>query len=316
MASTSTRSRVTPGISSEIVSRRPNSRFTNVDLPTFCRPITATFGRRAVIANSSGIRSRTMAIASRSVSSTVRSLVSRTIASAAGSNGFTFASFVSRRQERLLDLVRVGDPSLLRAPLAPLVRLRGQEQLDGRVREDDRADVSTLDHRAREAERTLTLTHQGTDLRVTGDVRHLTLDAVAHEGGGRCGTLDLDLRGDAGGQAEPQPRHQPGERRAVVGVDVLVERGERQRSIHDARVDVGQAQRLRQPTCQRALPGPGRTVDRDDVELRHVASSTEAPSARMASTNPGNDTSAASMPSISLGPSAASAPTANAIASR
>ena len=37
---------------------------------------------------------------------------------------------------------------------------------------------------------------------------------------------------------------------------------------------------------------------------------------RMASTNPGNDTSAASMPSISLGPSAASAPTANAIASR
>ena len=36
----------------------------------------------------------------------------------------------------------------------------------------------------------------------------------------------------------------------------------------------------------------------------------------MASTNPGNDTSAASMPSTSLGPSAASAATANAIAIR
>ena len=45
-------------------------------------------------------------------------------------------------------------------------------------------------------------------------------------------------------------------------------------------------------------------------------SSTDAPSARRVSRNPGNDTSAASMPWISLGESAARAATANAIASR
>ncbi len=45
VVSSSTRSRVTPGISWAIASRRPNSRFTSVDFPTFCRPTTATAGR-------------------------------------------------------------------------------------------------------------------------------------------------------------------------------------------------------------------------------------------------------------------------------
>jgi len=56
-------------------------------------------------------------------------------------------------EQRLLDLVRVRDPSLFRASLAPLIRLGDQEQFEGGVREDDRPDVSTLDHRARKAER-------------------------------------------------------------------------------------------------------------------------------------------------------------------
>ena len=43
-ASYLTRSRVTPGVSSTIASLRPIMRFTSVDLPTFGRPITATFG--------------------------------------------------------------------------------------------------------------------------------------------------------------------------------------------------------------------------------------------------------------------------------
>ncbi len=248
-------------------------------------------------------RSRTMAIASRSVSSTVRSLVSRTMASAAGSNGFTFASFVSRRSSASSTSSGSVDPSLLRASLPALVRLRGQEQLDGRVGEDDRADVSTLDHRAREAERTLTFTHQGADLRVTGDVRHLTLDPVAHERGGRRGTLDLDLgrgRRSTGRTSTSTSTGRARRRR----------RGRRPRSSAasvSARymmpvLTYGRPSASARPRASVLLPGPRRSVDRDDPQPRHVASSTDAPSARMASTNPGNDTSAASMPSISLGP--------------
>ena len=43
-ASTALRSRVTPGCSSTIASRRPRMRFTSVDLPTLGRPTTATTG--------------------------------------------------------------------------------------------------------------------------------------------------------------------------------------------------------------------------------------------------------------------------------
>ena len=43
-ASYDTRSRVTPGTSCTTASRRPRIRFTNVDLPTFGRPTTATTG--------------------------------------------------------------------------------------------------------------------------------------------------------------------------------------------------------------------------------------------------------------------------------
>ena len=40
----SMRSRVTPAVSSAMASRRPESRFTRVDFPTFGRPTTATTG--------------------------------------------------------------------------------------------------------------------------------------------------------------------------------------------------------------------------------------------------------------------------------
>ncbi len=46
-ASSILRSRVTPGFSSTIASRRPTNRFTSVDLPTFGRPTTATTGSEA-----------------------------------------------------------------------------------------------------------------------------------------------------------------------------------------------------------------------------------------------------------------------------
>ena len=39
------RSRVTPGVSSTIATRRPMARLKKVDFPTFGRPTTATTGR-------------------------------------------------------------------------------------------------------------------------------------------------------------------------------------------------------------------------------------------------------------------------------
>src|ERR1019366_1264689 len=48
-ASSVLRSRVPPGLSSTIVSRRPTIRLTSVDLPTLGRPTTATTGRPDLI---------------------------------------------------------------------------------------------------------------------------------------------------------------------------------------------------------------------------------------------------------------------------
>ena len=45
VASASRRSRVTPGLSSTIASRLPDSRLNSVDLPTLGRPMIATTGR-------------------------------------------------------------------------------------------------------------------------------------------------------------------------------------------------------------------------------------------------------------------------------
>ena len=100
VASSSTRSRVTPGMSWAIASRRPNSRFTSVDFPTFCRPTTATRAGCAPARSRDELRRAaraTIASAAASVSSTVEVGWCRcTTASSAGSSGFVRASRASR----------------------------------------------------------------------------------------------------------------------------------------------------------------------------------------------------------------------------
>ena len=87
-----TRSRVTPGVSSTIASRRPINRLIRVDLPTFGRPRIATIGRPKSerCDNSSQIRS--------TVSSSVSSVESICTASVAIDNGeiVRFVSISSR----------------------------------------------------------------------------------------------------------------------------------------------------------------------------------------------------------------------------
>ena len=83
-ASYFTRSRVTPGVSSTIASRLPIIRFTNVDLPTFGRPITATLGNpnKLLRVSHSQIKSTT--------SSRSSSVESSSSASSAGRRGDIF----------------------------------------------------------------------------------------------------------------------------------------------------------------------------------------------------------------------------------
>ena len=83
-ASYFTRSRVTPGVSSTIASRLPIIRFTNVDLPTLGRPITATFGNpsKFFLVSHSQIKSTT--------SSRSSSVESSSSASSAGRSGEIF----------------------------------------------------------------------------------------------------------------------------------------------------------------------------------------------------------------------------------
>ena len=83
-ASYFTRSRVTPGVSSTIASLLPIIRFTNVDFPTFGRPITATLGKpnKLFRVNHSQIKSTT--------SSKSSSVESSSRASSAGRSGEIF----------------------------------------------------------------------------------------------------------------------------------------------------------------------------------------------------------------------------------
>ena len=93
-ASYLTRSRVTPGVSSTIASRRPIIRLTSVDFPTFGRPITATLGNpnKFLRVNHSHITSTT--------SFKSNSVESNSSASSAGRRGEIFR--VESRWSRLL----------------------------------------------------------------------------------------------------------------------------------------------------------------------------------------------------------------------
>ena len=155
----------------------------------------------------------------------------------------------------------------------------------------------------RHAERTLTLAHQGPHLRVTGDVRHLTPrrgPTLSAGDGGR--TLDLELRRACRSTGRTSTStsvrratgRRPGRRPASSAASV------------SARYMIpvftyGRPSASARPRASVLLPEPAAPSIAMTRSVVTSQSSTDAPSARMASTNPGNDTSAASMPSISLG---------------
>ena len=178
VASSSTRSRVTPGI---IVGDRLPPAEEPVDqgrladvLPSHDRDAGECSWPGTAHGASSGARSATTASAARSVPSTSRSLVSITTASSAGTKGFARAS----RRIRARGARR---PPPLSAPFVhpaagALLRRCVQVDLHGRVGEHDRADVAPLHDRAVLTQGTLGCSHHGSDPGCRATARDVCLD--------------------------------------------------------------------------------------------------------------------------------------------
>src|SRR6185436_10579650 len=118
-------------------------------------------------------------------------------------------------------------------------------------------------------------------------------------------TVDPELgRSNARVELEAQRARETFERRGVLGRDPLAMGTQGERPVHQPRVHVREAELGRQPMRERALPGPGGPVDRD--HRPHAETSILAPSATNSCSNPGKDTSAASIPRTETGPRAPS----------
>ena len=137
----------------------------------------------------------------------------------------------------------------------------GQEHLDRRVGRDHRADVAALGHPVAHRHQLALLahqrlTHRGVGGHARGGLGHLGgADGVGHVpavGHDPVAQLEVDGRGRLG-------------RRAA-----LAEQLQAHRAVHRARVEVGEAQRLRRGARHRALAGPGGPVDSYDHERVRV----------------------------------------------
>ena len=179
------------------------------------------------------------------------------------------------RRERVrasVQLVPTGD---LAAPLAlsaprPFSPGRGEEDLDVRLGEHHRADVATLHDGAVGSKRALLRAQDLADRRVGRDLRHDGLDLRGPELLGGLRPVDRQLATLA--EREPKLAGKAGETVCVRRVDPPLERQEGNGPVHDPGVHVWEVERLRERQRQGALPGPGRTVDRNDRPHGRTAS--------------------------------------------
>src|SRR6266511_4096630 len=208
-----------------------------------------------------------------------------------------------------------GGTTLLDPTAGPLVRPRVQEHLDGGVGHDHPADIASLHDSAALAQAALALHHDLPDLRVGGHHRDAGLDLRGGQLVARPSPVDGDLRGRHGPvQLDVHRADQAGQRRPVAEVGAEMQGHPGQGPVHQPGVHVRLSQLPGQPPGQGALAGTRRPVD--GYAHRHPTISTRAPRARIAGMKAGNETAAASRPSISIGPGAASAPTTAAMAMR
>ena len=166
--------------------------------------------------------------------------------------------------------VAIGPAHLGGPPRGADVGARGEVDLERGIGQDDRADVAPdHDRVAAFGGRALHPEHRRAHLGVAAhradravDGRRADLErhVAAVEANGlepvglvRARPLDVDAA----------LAHERAEGRAVVDVDPPLERGQGQRAVHQAGVDEGGVDPLGEGVADRALPGPGRPVDRD-----------------------------------------------------
>src|SRR5207248_8972684 len=138
-----------------------------------------------------------------------------------------------------------------------------QVDLDRRVRRDGGADVAALDDGVPpDRELPLALPHHAAHLRMARDDGDDAVDARAADRRGdvRRGDEDAAVLVELDGTR----LREPPEPLRLVERDPLADREPRERAVHRARVDVAEAETLREPPRDGALAGTGGAIDRDD----------------------------------------------------
>src|SRR6476469_3674308 len=299
-ATTSLRSRVTPGVSCTTAARDSLSRLTSVDLPTFGKPTTAT------VPASSSATSRRLTRADQ-----LFDLRDHVLDVEVG--GVDLVRVLGWPHARCVALVAQAEVGCERvgANLGPLgqaaIRAHGtigvQVDLHRSLRGDHGADVAALDHDvAIVGELLLARAHHLAHVLVARDDRDEAVDVgLANRGGDvRVGDPDAPLLVEA----DRRLGRELAELVAVAERHPALAREPRQRPVHRAGVEVAKAQPLGQAPGDRALAGSRRAVDGDDHRCVTESSSSKNPGKLTATASasstwpPLRETSPATAPSM------------------
>jgi hypothetical protein len=160
-----------------------------------------------------------------------------------------------------------GDPGvLLMTALRPFRRIRDQVDLQGRIGDDDGADVPALHHHPpRAGEFPLPLQQERPHRRVGRHRGDRESHGAAADLAGNIAVAEpvvLPAGVHRGDQVEL--RQQQGDRLVVGGIEAGVEHREGDDPVHRPGVQVAGGQRVRDPPRDRGLAGTGRAIDRDD----------------------------------------------------
>src|SRR5215218_6576558 len=302
-ATTSLRSRVTPGVACTTASRDSVNRLTSVDLPTFGKPTTAT-----VPASASATASGRLAGADQ-----LFDLADHVLHVELG--GVDLNRVLRGLHARRIALVaqaQVGcervrtDLRPLREAAAGAHRALGIEvDLHLGLRRDHGADVAALDHDiAFVRELALALPHHRAHGRVPRDHRHEAVDIGPADRGGDVGLADRDAAALV--EADGIVGRELAQLLAVRERDAALAREPRERPVHRAGVEIAEAQLLGEAPGDRALAGPRRPVDGDDHRCVTESSSSKNPGKLTAtasgspSCTPSRETRPATAPSIAI----------------
>ena len=157
-------------------------------------------------------------------------------------------------------------PSLFgKSPFRSLTGLRIEKKFDLGIRKNDGSDVAPFEnHPALCSNRAPKLDEVSPELFVNGDLGRSVRDRLLPNGVAHVLPVEKDALETLSRELDPRIRRQSGERFAVVQVNALAQRFERDGPERSARIQIDQGQPLRDIPGRRGLSGAGGPVDRDD----------------------------------------------------